>query len=65
MLHTEFQSAKPNGSEEGRFFKYFSMYFCDLNLGPLGVGPSWTLGPYLNKLGEGPLGNATYQISSI
>ena len=26
-------------------FEYFSMYFYDLNLGPPGVGPTWTLGP--------------------
>ena len=48
-----------------QIFKYFSMYFYDLNLGPSGAGTSWTLGPSLNKFGKGPLGNATYQISCI
>ena len=46
-------------------FEYFSMYFFGLNLGPLAWGH---LGPWdlhLNKLGRGPLGNATYQISNI
>ena len=38
--------------------EYFSMYFYDLNLGSPGAGPSWTLGPSLNKRGKGPLGNA-------
>ena len=41
------------------------MYFFGLNLGPLARGHlgSWDL--HLNKLGRGPLGNATYQISNI
>ena len=28
-----------------KLFENFSMYFYDLNLGPPGAGPSWTLGP--------------------
>ena len=48
-----------------KIFEYFSMYFYGLNLRPLTRGH---LGPWdlhLNKLGRGPLGNATYQISNI
>ena len=36
-----------------------------LNLRTPGQWPSWFLGPSLNKLGRGSLGNATYQIASI
>ena len=48
-----------------KIFEYFSMHFYGLNLRPLTRGH---LGPWdlhLNKLGRGPLGNATYQISNI
>ena len=65
MLVTEFQASKPSGSEEEDFLIYFSMYFYGLNLQPMArshLGP-WDL--HLNKLGKGPLGNATKQISSI
>ena len=45
----------PSGSE----VEDFSIYFYDLNLGPLALGH---LGPWdlhLNKIGKGPQGNAT------
>ena len=48
-----------------KIFEYFSMYFYGLNLGSPGKEPSWILGPHLNKIGKGLLGNATYPISSI
>ena len=44
MLHTEFQAPSQEVLKE-KLFEYFSMYFYDLNLGPPGAGPSWTLGP--------------------
>ena len=44
MLHTEFQASEPSGSEEDDFLVFF-LYFYDLNLGPPGAGPSWTLRP--------------------
>ena len=65
MLHTELQASKPRGSEKEYFFFIFSMYFYDLNQGPQvrdHLGP-WDL--HLNKIGKGPLGNATYQILSL
>ena len=58
MLHTEFQASKPSGSEK-KIFEYFSMYFYGSNLQSLArihLGP-WDL--HLNKIGKGPLGNAT------
>ena len=64
MLHTEFQASKPSGSEE-EDFEYFSKYFYDLNLGPPGAGPSWTLWPSFDELGKGPLDNAIYLMLTI
>ena len=40
------------------------MYFCGLNLGSPGKEPSSILGPHLNKIGKGLLGNATYPIQA-
>ena len=52
MLHTKFQAAEPG---EVDFFKvYFS---CKPR-----INWDWTI---LNKLGKGPLDNATYQSSRI
>ena len=46
MLHTEFQASEPSGSEEEDFLIFFFfIHFYDLNLGPPGAGPSWTLRP--------------------
>ena len=45
MLHTEFQASEPSGSEEEDFLIFFFIYISDLNLGPPGAGPSWTLRP--------------------
>ena len=64
MLHTKFQPSKQSGSEK-KIFEHFSMYFYGLNLGPPGMGHLRTWDLHLNKIGKGPLGNATYQISSI
>ena len=58
MLHIKFQASEPSCSEED--FWIFSMFFFNSNLGPH-LGP---MGLGLNKLGKGPPGNATYQISS-
>ena len=59
MLHTKFQAPKPSGSEEEDFEAYF--IFEPKTLPPQGhFGPQ---GHHLDKLGRGPLGNATYQIS--
>ena len=65
MLHTEFQASEPSGSEEDDFLIFFYIYFYDLNLGPQvqdHLGPSDL---HFIKLDKEPLGNATYQISSI
>ena len=43
MLNTEFQASGPGSSEEEDFLIFINFY--DLNLGPPGAGPSWTLRP--------------------
>ena len=52
------------GSEE-KDFSILSTYFNDSNLGLSGAGHFGLQGHHLNKLGRGPLGNATYYISNI
>ena len=64
MLYTKFYGSKPNSSEEEDFLIFF-MYFYGLNLGPPAAGHLGTCDLHLNKLGKGPLGNATNQISRI
>ena len=59
MLHTKFQAPEPSDSGEEDFEVYF--IFEPKILPQQGhFGPQ---GHHLNKLGRGPLGNATYQIS--
>ena len=63
MLHIKFHKSEQSGSAED--FEFFFIHYYGLNIGPLVWGH---LGPrdfHLNKLGKGPLGNASYQISSI
>ena len=59
MLHTKFQAPEPSNSGEEDFELYFISE-------PKTSPPQGHFGPqghHLNKLGSGPLGNATYQIS--
>ena len=65
MFHIKVQASEPSGSEAGDFFKIFFMGFYQSNLGPPGAKPFGPGELGLNKLGKGPLGNATYQISII
>ena len=65
MLHTEFQASEPSGSEEGDFLIFFFIYFYDLNLGPWVQDHLRPSDLRFINLDKGPLGNATYQISSI
>ena len=43
-----------------KIVEYISMHFFGLNLGPLARGHLGSCDLYLNKLGKGPPGNATY-----
>ena len=60
MLHTKFQASKPSGSEEDSWIFFYVFLWFEPK--PPHVG-SQDL--YLNKLGKGLLGNATYWISGI
>ena len=59
MLHTKFQAPEPSSSGE----EDFEVYFIFEPKTPLPQGHFEPLGHHSNKLGRGPLGNATYQIS--
>ena len=64
MLHTQHLSSRPYGFRKENLFHLFP------NVGlikhvTLGQGHSWPQGYILNKLGRGPLGDATYQISRL
>ena len=61
-LHTKFQASKPSGSEEEDFWIFFYVFLWFEPMTPWGTT---ILDPHLNKLGKGPLGNASYWISSI
>ena len=65
MLHTIFQASKPSGSEVEDFLIFF------LCISMARTYDHWSEAIldsgtfHSNKLGRGPLGNATYQISNI
>ena len=64
MLHTKFQANEPSGSEEEDFcivFFHF-LWFKPRNTWEGAILDSG--GHHLNRIGKGPLGNTTYQISS-
>ena len=62
MLHTKFQASKPSGSEKDFLISFYVFLLFEPKTWH---GPSSNLGPSLNKIGKGLLGNATYHISSI
>ena len=60
-LNTKYQSSMPSSSEKKNFEDEILCSYvptCD----PPGWGQSWPQEHHLNKLGRGPLENATYQI---
>ena len=56
MLHNKLQASKPSDSEEEDLFFFFLCIFMVLNLARGYLG-NWDI--HLNKIGKGPLGNAT------
>ena len=58
MLHTKYQGSRPYGFRQEDVSMFFPK-ICDLQVGTI-FGHQ---GHNLNKLGRGPLGDATYQIS--
>ena len=60
MLHTKYQTSKLCGFRGEDFLRFSYISLCKSDK-PQG-GPFLPEGHYLNKLGRGPLGEATYQI---
>ena len=63
-LHTKYQGSGPCGFRQEYFF-HISPYISLCKTCDPGAGPFWPQGLNLNKLGRGPLGDATYQISRL
>ena len=64
MLHTKYQGSRHYGfrQEDFSMFPYMSLCkTCD----PQGRDNFYPQGDHLNKLGRGPLGDATFQISRL
>ena len=62
MLHTKYQGSRPNGFRQEDFSIIFPIITYVKHVIP-GSGPFFAQWYNLNKLGRGPLGHATYQIS--
>ena len=60
MLRTKYQGSSPLGFRQEEFFMVYVKHMTPLWRGRFGC-----LGDNLNKLGKGPLGDATYQISKL
>ena len=64
MLHNKYQSSALSCFRDEKFWNLSSMFLCS-NIWPPGWGQFWPHGHHMNKLGRGPLGDATYQISKL
>ena len=62
MLHTKYLGSRPYGFIEEYFFHVYPLSANVKYVTP-GAGPFLPKGHNLNKLGRGPQGDATYQIS--
>ena len=64
MLHAKYLSSSPYGSGEEDFQSFYYISQCKTNK-PHGWANMTPGGQDLNKLGRGPLGNATCKISQL
>ena len=64
MLKTKYQSSTPYSFRGKEFWRWDSLFLCS-NLWPPRWDQSWPQEYHLNKLGRGPLEDATYQISKL
>ena len=64
MPYIKYQSSRPSSFREEEFCNFLSLFLCS-NLWPPGQAQFWPKGHHMNKLGRGPLGDATYQISKL
>ena len=64
MLYTKYKSFKLSSFRKKEFWNFLSLFLCS-SLWPPGQAQFWPQGHHMNKLGRGPLGDATYQISKL
>ena len=64
MLHTKYQGSWPCGFRQEDFFMFLPLLAYVKHVTP-GPGHFRPQGHNLNKLGRGPLGSVTYQISRL
>ena len=64
ILHTKYQGSRPCGFRQEDFFHVAPYVNLCKTCAPE-AGHFWPQGYNLNKLGRGPLGDATYQISKL
>ena len=57
ILYTKYQSSRPSSFRE-EFLNFLFLFLCS-NLWPPGQAQFWPHGHHMNKLGRGPLGDAT------
>ena len=62
ILHTKYQGSMPCGFRQEDFFFHVAPYISLCKIFDPRAGLFWPQGYNLNKLGRGPLGDATYQI---
>ena len=62
MLHTKYQGFRPYGLRQKDFSMFFPKSLCKI-CDPRGGAILGPKGHNLNKIGRGPQGDATYQIS--
>ena len=58
MLHTKYQGSRPYGFRKEDFFMFFLIWALVKHVTPV-AGCFWLEGYIFNKLGRGPLGDAT------
>ena len=64
ILQTKYQGSRPCGFRQEDLFMFLTIKAYVKPVTP-GGGPCWPQGFNLNKLGRGPLGDASYQISKL
>ena len=64
MIHTKYQDSRYMVSDKKIFFMFFTILAYVKHV-TLGWSHLWPKGHNLNKLGKGPPGDATYQISRL
>ena len=64
MLTTKYQSSICSSFRQKEFRKWSSLFLCS-NLRPPGKAYFWSQGDHMNKVGRGPQGDDTYQISKL